>query len=226
MFFNLKKRGKAVKEKLEKIKQFFNKNIRWILVIICLVIFCFILEDVLDKEIERFDNMIYIWLSNIIKEPITTFAKIVTTMGAGYTIIPICIISVIYFWKKKEAKYIVVNLIIIFFSNQLLKRIVERPRPEGFRIVEELGYSFPSGHSMVSMAFYGLFIYFIYKKVKNKYIKWTSIILLSLLITLIGISRVYLGVHYASDVLAGFLLSISYLGLFTHIIKNSFSDAS
>ena len=210
-----------MKEKLERIEKFLRKNIRWILVIICLTIFFFILEDVLDKEIEQFDNMIYIWLSNIIKEPITTFAKIITTMGAGYVIIPICIISVIYFWKKKESKYIIVNLITIFFSNQLLKRIVERPRPEGFRIVEELGYSFPSGHSMVSMAFYGLFIYFIYKKVKNKYIKWTSIILLTLLIVLIGISRIYLGVHYASDVLAGFLLSISYLGLFTHVIKDN-----
>lgn len=210
-----------MKEKLEKIKEFFRKNIRWILVIICLTIFFLILEDVLDKEIEQLDNMIYTWLSNIIKEPITTFAKIITTMGAGYVIIPVCIITVICFWKKKEAKYIVVNLITIFLSNQLLKRIVERPRPEGFRIVEELGYSFPSGHSMVSMAFYGLFIYFIYKKVKNKYIKWTSIILLALLIILIGLSRIYLGVHYASDVLAGFLLAISYLGLFTHIIKDN-----
>ena len=209
-----------MKEKLEKIEEFFRKNIRWIFVIICLTIFFLILEDVLDKEIEQFDSMIYTWLSNIIKEPITTFAKIITTMGAGYVIIPVCIISVIYFWKKKESKYIIVNLITIFFSNQLLKRTVERPRPEGFRIVEELGYSFPSGHSMVSMAFYGLFIYFIYEKVKNKYIKWTSIILLTLLIVLIGISRIYLGVHYASDVLAGFLLSISYLGLFTHIIKD------
>lgn len=211
-----------MKEKLEKIEEFFRKNIKWIFVIICLTIFFLILENVLDKEIEQFDNMIYTWLSNIIKEPITTFAKIITTMGAGYVIIPICIISVIYFWKKKESKYIIVNLIIIFFSNQLLKRIVERPRPEGYQIVEELGYSFPSGHSMVSMAFYGLFIYFIYKKVKNKYIKWISIILISILIALIGISRIYLGVHYASDVLAGFLLSISYLGLFTHIIKPSF----
>ena len=213
-----------MKEKLQKIKEFFKKNIRWILAVICLVIFCFLLENVLDKEISNFDNIVYRWISIIIREPITTIAKIITTIGSGYVIIPICIISVIYFWKKKEAKYIAINLITIFFSNQLLKRIVERPRPEGFRIVEELGYSFPSGHSMVSMAFYGLFIYFIYKKVKNKYIKWTSISVLTLLIALIGISRVYLGVHYASDVLAGFLLSISYLGLFTHIIKTSFND--
>lgn len=215
-----------MKEKLEKIRHFFIKNIRWIFVIICLIIFLFILEDVLDKEIEQFDNMIYTWLSNIIKEPITTFAKIITTMGSAYVIIPICIISVICFWKKKEANYIIVNLITIFFSNQLLKRIIERPRPQEFQIVKELGYSFPSGHSMVSMAFYGFFIYLIYKKVKNKYIKWSSIILLSLLIILIGISRIYLGVHYASDVLAGFLLSISYLVLFTHIIRTSFSNVN
>lgn len=209
-----------MEQKLKNIKEFFRNNIRWIIMIICLIIFCFILEDVLDKEIEQFDYIIYTWLSIIIKEPITTFFKIITTIGSGYIIIPICLISVICLWKKKESKYIIVNLIIIFFSNQLLKRIIERPRPEGFRIVEELGYSFPSGHSMVSMAFYGLFIYLIYKKEKNKYIKWISISVLFLLIVLIGISRIYLGVHYTSDVLAGFLLSISYLGLFTHIIKD------
>ena len=215
-----------MKEKLNNIKEFFVKNARWIIVVVCLVIFCFILENVLDKEIQKFDNAIYNLISKTINDPITVFAKIITTIGAAYVIIPVCIISVICFWKKKEAKYIAVNLITIFFSNQLLKRIVERPRPEGFRIVEELGYSFPSGHSMVSMGFYGFFIYLIYKKVKNKYIKWISISLISLLILLIGISRIYIGVHYASDVLAGFVLSIAYLGLFTHIIKTTFKEVS
>ena len=215
-----------MKEKLGRIKDFFINNRRWIIVVFCLVLFFFILDNVLDKEIERFDNAIYNLISKIINEPLTIILKIITTIGSAYVIIPVCIISIIYFWKKKEANYIVVNLITIFFSNQLLKRIVERPRPEGFRIVEELGFSFPSGHSMVSMAFYGFFIYLIYKKVKNKYTKWISISLITILILLIGISRIYLGVHYASDVIAGFLLSIAYLGLFTHIIKTTFVEVS
>ena len=73
---------------------------------------------------------------------------------------------------------------------------------------------------MVSPAFYGYLIYLIYRYIKNKYIKWSLIVLLSILICLIGISRIYLGVHYTSDVLGGFLLSISYLVVYISLIKN------
>ncbi len=209
----------TIEKKSKKIIEFFKKNSKWIILIVGLILFFVILEDVLDEEIHEFDNAVYSVVSKYIKDPITTIAKIITTIGSSYVIIPVYIISVICLWKKKIGKYIGVNLIIIFFSNQLLKNIIQRPRPEGFRIVEQSGYSFPSGHSMVSMAFYGLFIYFIHKKVKNPIIKWTCNIMLSLLIIFIGLSRIYLGVHYASDVVAGFCLSISYLLLFTHVIE-------
>jgi len=72
---------------------------------------------------------------------------------------------------------------------------------------------------MVSMAFYGYLIYLIYKYVKNKDLKWISIVLLSILICSIGISRIYLGVHYTSDVLGGFLISLSYLIVYTLIVN-------
>ncbi len=206
-------------KKQNKVLKFLKENKRWILSIVALILFILILEDVLEQEIYKFDETIYNFISKAISDNVSKVAKVITTIGSAYVIIPVAIVSVIYFWKKKESKYIAINLAIIFASNQILKRIIARPRPNEFRIVEETGYSFPSGHSMISMAFYGLFIYLIYKKINNKYLKWTLIILLSILIILIGVSRIYLGVHYASDVCAGFLLSIAYLVAFTHFIS-------
>ena len=139
-------------------------------------------------------------------------------------LITLTVILVILIKNKKIGLSIFSNLIIITVLNQLLKRILQRPRPTEFRIIEETGYSFPSGHSMVSMAFYGYLIYLIYKYVKNKYVKWISIVLLSILICAIGVSRIYLGVHYTSDVLGGFLVSISYLILFISTVNKFFIE--
>lgn len=77
---------------------------------------------------------------------------------------------------------------------------------------------------MVSMAFYGYIIYLIYHKMKNPYLKYTVCFFLSMLIVLIGISRIYLGVHYASDVLAGFCVSIAYLIVFTTVTKKYWEE--
>ena len=151
--------------------------------------------------------------------------KSLLIFGSAYVIVPLCVILTVLFGKKRWGKYIFINLVVIFLSNQLLKNIVARPRPEGFRLVEESGYSFPSGHSMVSMAFYGFFVYLIFKKVKNPYLKWSSMIVISFIITAIGLSRIYLGVHYASDVIAGFCISISYLILFMNLIKGKMGES-
>ena len=118
---------------------------------------------------------------------------------------------------KKNRWFITIDLVGVTLVNQVIKHIIRRPRPNVLRLVEESGYSFPSGHSMVSMAFYGIIIYLVYKNVSNKYLKWILIILLSLLILSIGFSRIYVGVHYFTDVAGGFLLGLAYLIIYINI---------
>ena len=204
-----------------QIKQFLKKNLRWIILFICLILFLDIAEDVLEKEIMQKDIIGYNLISKyLISDFATPIAKIITHLGSSFFLILLSIILFIAIKDKKVGICIWINLGVSALLNQILKHIVQRPRPTEFRIINETGYSFPSGHSMVSAAFYGFLIYLIYKKVKNKYLKWTLISTLSIIVFLIGISRIYLGVHYTSDVLAGFLISISYLIIFTSILKN------
>ena len=206
-------------------KEFIKKNLKWVVLFICLVGFLALAEDVFNKEIMYGDIIGYKLISTfLISDFVTPIAKFITNFG-GAIFLSIATIALLLLIKnKKIGLSIFSNIVIITILNQLLKRILQRPRPTEFRIIEETGYSFPSGHSMVSLAFYGYLIYLIYRYIKNKYIKWSLIVLLSILICLIGISRIYLGVHYTSDVLGGFLLSISYLVVYISLIKKILSE--
>ena len=204
----------------EKIKEFIIKNLKWIILFICLIEFLALAEDVFNKEIMNGDIIGYKVISTyLISDFATPIAKFITNFGGAIFLISTAIILFVVIKNKKIGITIISNLGIITILNQLLKRLLQRPRPEEFRIINESGYSFPSGHSMISMAFYGYLIYLIYKYIKNKYLKWSLITILGILIVSIGISRIYLGVHYTSDVLAGFLISISYLIIYISIVN-------
>lgn len=193
-------------------KEFFKKYFKWIVLFACLICFLALAEDVFHKEIMEGDIIGYELVSGfLIGDSTTPVAKFITEFGGAIFLITLTILLIILIKDKRIGISICTNLAIVTLLNQILKRILQRPRPTEFRIIEESGYSFPSGHSMVSMAFYGYLIYLTYKYIKNKYIKWGLTVLLGLLIGAIGVSRIYLGVHYTSDVIGGFLISVSYL---------------
>lgn len=203
---------------LEKIKGIVRINHKWIICFCCLVLFLALTEDVFNHEMMNGDIIGYKFISTyLINDSLTPIFKIITWFGSATCILPLTLLLFIVIKNKKIGLLIGTNLIIITILNQVLKFILQRPRPTEYRIINEMGYSFPSGHSMVSMAFYGFLIYLIYKNIKNKYLKSPLIIILSLLVVMIGVSRIYLGVHYTSDVCAGFLLSISYLILYINL---------
>lgn len=215
---------KKVREKEEIMKEnvikFIKNNWRWMLLFICLIGFLALAEDVFHQEIMNGDIVGYDIISKLFKFNVSTpIAKFITNFGGAIFVISLTTILFFVIKDKKIGISIITNLGIVTILNQIIKFIMQRPRPTEFRIIEETGYSFPSGHSMVSLAFYGYLIYLIYKYVNNKHLKRTLIIILSVLICIIGVSRIYLGVHYTSDVLGGFLISFAYLIIYIELVN-------
>ena len=204
---------------MQKIKEFIIENKRIIIASISIMLVIILLENVFDGEIIKYDMLAYDIVMKIRNGWITPIIKIITNLGSAAALISLSVALLVFVKNKKIGICVAANLGIIALLNVLLKNIVQRPRPEGYRIISETGYSFPSGHSMISTAFYGLLVYLIFKNIKNNKIKWGMTIFLSFLAIGICCSRVYLGVHYASDVIAGFFTSIAYLMLSTKIIN-------
>ena len=189
--------------------------------IVCIISFILFLVTVIliTNDNKYFDNYI-INLFKYKSDILTNIMKIITFLGSALSIILLTVLLIIVVKGKRNKILILINVIVTTLLNQLLKNVFQRGRPID-SIIEESGYSFPSGHSMVSMAFYGFLIYLLYKS--NIKYKGLIVGLLSVLIVLIGISRIYLGVHYPTDVIGGFTLSLSYLLLFIDITKPNFT---
>ena len=205
---------------MKTIKELIIKNYKWIIFFAFFVIFLAIAEDVFEQEIFEFDSVVYNFLVDNRNNVLNNFFKIITQFGSALFLIIITILCVIFIRDKKYKILVPANLVTIAIINIVLKNFFLRPRPNELRLIEETGYSFPSGHAMASTAFYGLIIYIVHEKVENKILRNTICIMLGLLILLISISRIYVGVHYTSDVIAGTCFSIAYLILITRLIKS------
>lgn len=200
------------------------KNKKNIIIMVLTMLFFLLLFLVFKKNILYIDKLFYDLCMKFYSNNMTVIFKFITNFGGILYIFVILIILLLVIRNKKINIALISNLGLVVLLNQVIKFIVKRPRPQILPLVEERGYSFPSGHSMISLAFYGFLIYLIYNNIKNKKYKYALMISLSILIVLIGISRVYLGVHYLSDVLAGVIVSIIYLLIFiesfSKVVKN------
>lgn len=184
-----------------------------------IIIFSIIAINLLERDIFHLDELVYNFLVEIRTPFLNNFFRFITLFGNGIPIVCILIGCVIFLKNNKDRFYLVINVGVSALLNFILKSIFLRERPNILRIIEEDGYSFPSGHAMVSTAFYGFLIYLVYKKINNVLIRNIICILLSVLIFLIMLSRIYLGVHYTTDVIAGFCFSIFYLMIFIKIVN-------
>ncbi|MEH7273925.1 phosphatase PAP2 family protein, partial [Neobacillus vireti] len=176
---------------------------------ICLYIFSSLSTDFIEKKPYLFDQNVIDTIGYYSSPTIDGFMLFVTELGSKFMLSILLVISMIWlFVKRKDVWGMRLYFITVAgggLLNLLLKNLFERERPNINRIIEADGFSFPSGHSMGSMTYYGFLGYLVLRSKRRPFSKLGLGILLSLVILLIGISRVYLGVHYPSDVLAGLI---------------------
>lgn len=193
-----------------------------VLLLFALIIFIYEIRMVFIRESSDFDDSVFNSIKPYINEGLTNFMLLITFLGKHDLLIPLNFVLIAFFIYRKE-KWFATRIAALSISSLLLmftlKFFFQRNRPLQPVIDDVSGYSFPSGHALISVVFYGLFIHMIWHEVKSKWLRIMFISILGILILLIAFSRIYLRVHYASDVIAGIAVGFIWLVLSLRIIQ-------
>jgi membrane-associated phospholipid phosphatase len=179
------------------------------LILSSLFIYAFseIAEGLLGDEVKAFDSAIINYFKSIESGGLDQFMILITELGSVWFVTTLSIITVLILWFKFKDKWGVLFFVLAVGAGglltTLLKHSYERGRPSINPDIDAVGFSFPSGHSMGSVIFYGFIIYLVIRSGLSSAAKWSLSTLGVLLFLLIGISRIYLGAHFPTDVLAG-----------------------
>ena len=195
-----------------------NMDKKYILVIFLIILFIIDTIFVVTGNTVGFDMAIYNAVRSINNSFFDIYFKFTTSFCDPIVIILLLVVLFINLPKKYP-----INCCLLvgsgWITNFIIKNIIRRDRPNVLRLVNESGYSYPSAHAMTSVILYGYLIYLINKKISNKKLRISLEILLGVLIFSICISRIYVGVHFASDILGGMVLGLAILILMISLNK-------
>lgn len=161
------------------------------------------------------DELIQLLFTSIQNDTLTNIVKYITMLGNTNLIIIFNALLILFILFKKKYKLFVIPIASTCSGiiNTIFKYIFSRPRPEGIALIAQGGFSYPSGHSAISVLFYGTICYLIMKSNIKKIYKVLFMIPIISLMVLIPLTRIYLGVHYLSDVIGGITLGFSIMSI-------------
>jgi len=201
-------------------RYFSGKTKGWWLLVAALIFFILFIQlaNLVSREqLTAFDNQIVELVAGFRSAELNAIMLFITNLGATVTVVFMSVVVIIGMWLAKHRHHIpalIISMLGAGIFTYTLKQLFTRARPEmANAVIEELNFSFPSGHTLIAICFYGVLIYFLVHVVKPMWAKLLVFVLGSALILAIGISRIYLGVHWPTDVLASLLLGGSWLCL-------------
>lgn len=184
--------------------------------LIALILFGVLTHEVLGEQEDAFDSATFSYLSaHVITPKRTAIMEGITFLASrNFLLAAYSALILFYLYQKQKRRSLEVLLIglIGFLINYLMKLFFHRPRPANPLVDPLTSFSFPSGHATSAFVFYGLLAYLVWQTKLSRPIKWLLSALLIALALLIGFSRVYLRVHYPSDVIGGFFIGFAWIG--------------
>lgn len=190
---------------------------------VALITFILLAKNIFAGNTYAFDANTFAFIDAHVSNINTEVMEFFTFLGTHTFLIPANLLLIAWFFFIQKKRWWSIKIPVVALSSLLLmfllKLIFERPRPSDPLLAQAAGFSFPSGHALMSVTFYGLLLYIIFKNVKSTVWRWCVSIFFIFLILMIGFSRIYLRVHYASDVIAGFLVGIIWLILSLWILS-------
>lgn len=205
------------------------RQLQWLLArallicLLCAIGFGLIAMLISDQSIAAFDQTVISFIQGLESPAMTSIMKGFSFIGAGVPATVLTILICIFLYKvlghRRELVFFLTLLLSSWLLNELLKLLFHRARPTLHRIAEATGYSFPSGHSMAAFTLYGALAFLIWRHIPTAWGRVLALLISLGMIAMIGISRIYLGVHYPSDVIGGYLASGSLLALFIWLFQ-------
>ena len=213
-----------IKQYIEKAASFLKKKISrknedisyYLLIVFAFIIFIIginffveLTESISGTSLKSYDRAVTDFIISFRTPELNIFFQYLTEVGDlyGYLILA-AVFTLVFYLKFKNWRFVLEMIFVLLVSglaNVSLKQVINRARPEAVHLVSVETLSYPSGHAMSAMAFYGFLIYLFYTLKLKSWIKFVSIFLCCSIILGIGVSRIYLGVHFPSDVVGGFV---------------------
>ena len=193
-----------------------------LMAVTALLVFGWLASEMLQGDTAKFDEFVREAIHRHAAPGLTWFMQGVSFLGSLAVVTTLCVLAIaafLYFRQARTAALLAITMVGMAVLDVTLKLAFHRPRPVAYFGPAPTTYSFPSGHAMGSFCFYGVLAAILAARAKGRRTKWCIWAGAVLLVGLIGLSRIYLGVHYPSDVIAGYCAGAVWVGAVTSLSR-------